>query len=217
VLQCFGGNVCASVAFADEFKPQHSNLNFQTTMPVQDIVNKSQTAMKKTLDHLQQDFSKVRTGRASAAILDPVRVDYYGSPMPLSQVASMAVPDPRTIVVQPFEKAMLTPIERAIREADLGLNPSNDGNVVRVPIPMLTEERRKEIVKTCKKFAEDARIAIRNIRRDHNEMLKKIEKEEHLSEDERKRGEGEIQKTTDRFIKNVDEMTEAKEKEVMAV
>ena len=186
-------------------------------MPVQDVVNKAQAAMKKTLDHLQQDFSKVRTGRASAAILDPVRVDYYGSPMPINQVASMAVPDPRTIVVQPFEKAMLTPIEKAIREADLGLNPSNDGNVVRVPIPMLTEERRKEIVKTCKKFAEDSRIAIRNIRRDHNEILKKVEKEEHLSEDERKRGEQEIQKVTDRFIKSVDEMTEAKEKEVMAV
>ena len=186
-------------------------------MPVQDVVNKAQAAMKKTLDHLQQDFSRVRTGRASAAILDPVRVDYYGSPMPINQVASMAVPDPRTIVVQPFEKAMLTPIEKAIREADLGLNPSNDGNVVRVPIPMLTEERRKEIVKTCKKFAEDSRIAIRNIRRDHNEVLKKVEKDEHLSEDERKRGEQEIQKVTDRFIKNVDEMTEAKEKEVMAV
>ncbi len=186
-------------------------------MPVQDVVNKAQAAMKKTLDHLQQDFSKVRTGRASAAILEPVRVDYYGSPMPINQVASMAVPDPRTIVVQPFEKAMLTPIEKAIREADLGLNPSNDGNVVRVPIPMLTEERRKEIVKTCKKFAEDSRIAIRNIRRDHNEVLKKVEKDEHLSEDERKRGEQEIQKVTDRFIKNVDEMTEAKEKEVMAV
>jgi ribosome recycling factor len=144
-------------------------------------------------------------------------VDYYGSPMPINQVASMAVPDPRTIVVQPFEKAMLTPIEKAIREADLGLNPSNDGNVVRVPIPMLTEERRKEIVKTCKKFAEDSRIAIRNIRRDHNEVLKKVEKDEHLSEDERKRGEQEIQKVTDRLIKSVDEMTEAKEKEVMAV
>ena len=186
-------------------------------MAVQDVVNKAQAAMKKTLDHLQQEFSKVRTGRATTTILDPVRVDYYGSPMPLNQVASMAIPDPRTIVVQPFEKAMLTPIEKAIREADLGLNPSNDGNIVRVPIPMLTEERRKEIVKSCKKLAEDSRVAVRNIRRDHNEILKKIEKEEHLSEDERKRGEQEIQKVTDRFIKNIDELTEAKEKEVMAV
>jgi ribosome recycling factor len=186
-------------------------------MAVQDVVNNAQAAMKKTLDHLQQEFSKVRTGRATTTILDPVRVDYYGSPMPLNQVASMAIPDPRTIVVQPFEKAMLTPIEKAIREADLGLNPSNDGNIVRVPIPMLTEERRKEIVKSCKKLAEDSRVAVRNIRRDHNETLKKIEKEEHLSEDERKRGEQEIQKVTDRFIKNIDEMTEAKEKEVMAV
>lgn len=186
-------------------------------MAVQDVVNNAQAAMKKTLDHLQQEFSKVRTGRATTTILDPVRVDYYGSPMPLNQVASIAIPDPRTIVVQPFEKAMLTPIEKAIREADLGLNPSNDGNVVRVPIPMLTEERRKEIVKSCKKLAEDSRIAVRNIRRDHNEALKKIEKEEHLSEDERKRGEQEIQKVTDRFIKNIDEMIEAKEKEVMAL
>ncbi|MCU0425206.1 MAG: ribosome recycling factor [Candidatus Kapabacteria bacterium] len=186
-------------------------------MPIQDVVNKAQAAMKKTTDHLQQEFAKVRTGRATAAILDPVRVDYYGSPMPINQVASMAVPDPRTIVVQPFEKAMLTPIEKAIREADLGLNPSNDGNVVRVPIPMLTEERRKDIVKTCKKFAEDSRVAIRNIRRDHNEMLKKIEKDEHLSEDDRKRGEQDIQKITDRFIKTIDDMTDAKEKEVMAV
>jgi ribosome recycling factor len=190
---------------------------FFTIMPIQDVVNKAQAAMKKTTDHLQQEFAKVRTGRATAAILDPVRVDYYGSPMPINQVASMAVPDPRTIVVQPFEKAMLTPIEKAIREADLGLNPSNDGNVVRVPIPMLTEERRKDIVKTCKKFAEDSRVAIRNIRRDHNEMLKKIEKDEHLSEDDRKRGEQDIQKITDRFIKTIDDMTDAKEKEVMAV
>jgi ribosome recycling factor len=186
-------------------------------MPIQDIVNKAQAAMKKTVDHLQQELTKVRTGRATAALLDPVRVDYYGSPMPLNQVASVAVPDPRTIIVQPFEKTMLSPIEKAIREADLGLNPSNDGNVLRVPIPMLTEERRKEIVKLCKKQAEDSRVAIRNIRRDHNEMLKKIEKDEHLSEDDRKRGEQDIQKITDRFIKNVDEIVEKKEQEVMAV
>lgn len=173
--------------------------------------------MKKTLEHLQQEFSKVRTGRATAAILDPVRVDYYGSPMPLNQVGSLAVPDARTIVVQPFEKAMLSPIEKAIREADLGLNPSNDGNVVRVPIPMLTEERRKEIVKTCKKYAEDSRVAVRNLRRDYNEVLKKVEKDEHLSEDERKRGEGDIQKLTDRFIKDIDDLLAKKEKEVMEV
>lgn len=186
-------------------------------MPIQDVSNKAQAAMKKTLEHLQQEFSKVRTGRATAAILDPVRVDYYGSPMPLNQVGSLAVPDARTIVVQPFEKAMLSPIEKAIREADLGLNPSNDGNVVRVPIPMLTEERRKEIVKTCKKYAEDSRVAVRNLRRDYNEVLKKVEKDEHLSEDERKRGEGDIQKLTDRFIKDIDDLLAKKEKEVMEV
>jgi ribosome recycling factor len=186
-------------------------------MPIQDVTNKAQAAMKKTLEHLQQEFAKVRTGRATAAILDPVRVDYYGSPMPLNQVGSLAVPDARTIVVQPFEKAMLSPIEKAIREADLGLNPSNDGNVVRVPIPMLTEERRKEIVKTCKKQAEDSRVAVRNLRRDYNEMLKKVEKDEHLSEDDRKRGEADIQKVTDRFIKDIDDVLAKKEKEVMEV
>jgi ribosome recycling factor len=186
-------------------------------MTIPDIVTKTQSAMTKTIEHLQQELAKVRTGRASAAILDTVRVDYYGSPMPLNQVASTAVPDPRTIIVQPFEKAMLTPIEKAIREADLGLNPSNDGNIVRVPIPMLTEERRKDIVKTCKKVAEDSRVAVRNIRRDNNEVLKKIEKDEHLSEDERKRGEQDIQKITDRAIKQIDEMVEKKEKELMVV
>jgi ribosome recycling factor len=186
-------------------------------MPIQDVTNKAQAAMKKAIEHLQQEFSKVRTGRASAAILDPVRVDYYGSPMPLNQVGSVAVPDARTIVVQPFEKAMLSPIEKAIREADLGLNPSNDGNVVRVPVPMLTEERRKEIVKTCKKAAEESRVAVRNLRRDYNEVLKKVEKDEHLSEDDRKRGEGDIQKITDRFIKDIDDVLAKKEKEVMEV
>ncbi len=186
-------------------------------MPIQDVTNKAQAAMKKTLEHLQQEFSKVRTGRATATILDPVRVDYYGSPMPLNQVGSIAVPDARTIVVQPFEKAMLSPIEKAIREADLGLNPSNDGNVVRVPIPMLTEERRKDIVKTCKKHAEDSRIAVRNLRRDFIETLKKVEKDEHLSEDDRKRGEADMQKLTDRFIKDIDDVLAKKEKEVMEV
>jgi ribosome recycling factor len=186
-------------------------------MPLQDVYSKTQNAMKKAFEHLQQEFSKVRTGRASAALLDSVRVDYYGSPMPLNQVGSVSVPDARTIVVQPFEKSMLSAVEKAIREADLGFNPANDGNVIRVPVPMLTEERRKEIVKLCKKTAEESRVAIRNIRRDHIEALKKIEKEEHLSEDDRKRGEQEIQKITDRFIKDIDDLLAKKEKEVMEV
>jgi ribosome recycling factor len=186
-------------------------------MPLQDVINKNQAAMKKALEHLQQEFSKVRTGRASAALLDSVRVDYYGSPMPLNQIGSVSVPDARTIVIQPFEKTMVGAVEKAIREADLGFNPSNDGNVVRVPVPMLTEERRKDIVKMCKKTAEDSRVAIRNIRRDHNEMLKKVEKDEHLSEDDRKRAEQEIQKMTDKFIKDVDDLLAKKEKEVMEV
>lgn len=184
-------------------------------MTVQDILQKNQTAMKKAVEHLTQELAKMRTGRASAALLDSVRVDYYGSMVPLSQIGSISVPDARSIVIQPYEKPMLGAVEKAVREADLGFNPSNDGNVVRVPVPMLTEERRKEIVKLCKKTAEDSRVAVRNIRRDHNEMLKKTEKEEHLSEDERKRGEQEIQKLTDKFIKTIDEIVEKKEKEVM--
>lgn len=184
-------------------------------MTVQDVLSKTQAAMKKAVEHLTQELAKVRTGRASTALLDSVRVDYYGSPTPLSQIGSLNVPDARTIIVQPYEKSMLGVVEKAIREADLGFNPSNDGNVVRIPVPMLTEERRKEFVKMCKKMAEDSRVAVRNIRRDHNETLKKIEKDEHLSEDDRKRGEQEIQKITDRFIKTIDEMVEKKEKEVM--
>ncbi len=186
-------------------------------MPVQDVVNNAQAAMKKAIDHLTQELVRIRTGRASTALLDSVRVDYYGTPTPLSQIGTLSVPDARTIVVQPYEKPMLGVVEKAIREADLGFNPSNDGNVIRVPVPMLTEERRKEFVKMCKKIAEDSRIAIRNVRRDHNEVLKKVEKDEHLSEDDRKRGEADIQKLTDKFIKNVDDVLEKKEKEVMEI
>jgi ribosome recycling factor len=186
-------------------------------MPLNDVYAKTQSAMKKAIDHLHQEFLTVRTGRATASLLDSVRVDYYGSPTPLNQIGSVSVPDARTIVVQPFEKTMLGAAERAIREADLGFNPTNDGNVVRVPVPMLTEERRKDLVKQCKKTAEDSRVAVRNIRRDHIELVKRVEKDEHLSEDQRKDGEAEVQKITDRFIKEIDDVLAKKEQEVMAV
>ncbi len=186
-------------------------------MPFQDVIKKAEAAMKKSVEHFQTEIAKVRTGRANAAMLDNVRVDYYGNPSPLSSVATVTVPDAKTIVVQPWERQLCTPIERAIREADLGLNPMNDGTLVRVPVPPLTEERRKDIVKMCNKDAEANRVAIRNHRRDHIEMLKKVEKDEKLSEDDRKRSEEQVQKLTDQHIKLIDEIFAKKEKEVMSV
>lgn len=174
--------------------------------------------MQKAIEHFQNELKKVRTGRASASLLDDIRVNYYGTPTPLAQVASVNVPDARTIVIQPWEKKLMGDIEKAILQSGLGLNPqSNDGALIRVPIPPLTEERRKDIVKMCKKDAEESKIAIRNIRRDQMESLKKAEKEEHFSEDERIRGEEEVQKITDKHIKQVDEILAKKEKEIMDV
>lgn len=173
--------------------------------------------MQKAIDHFQNELKKVRTGRASASLLDDIRVNYYGSPSPLAQIASVNVPDARNIVIQPWEKNLISDIEKAILQSGLGLNPQNDGAIIRVPIPPLTEERRKDIVKMCKKDAEESKIAIRNIRRDQMETLKKAEKEEHFSEDERIRAEEEVQKITDKHVKVVDEMLAKKEKEIMDV
>lgn len=173
--------------------------------------------MQKAVDHFQNELKKVRTGRASASLLDDIRVDYYGTPTPLGQIASVNVPDARSIVIQPWEKNLVGEIEKAIRQSDLGLNPNNDGAIIRVPIPPLTEERRKDIVKMCKKDAEESRIAVRNIRRDQMENLKKAEKEEHFSEDDRKRAEDEVQKLTDKHIKMLDDLLAKKEKEIMEV
>lgn len=162
-------------------------------------------------------MAKIRTGRASTALLDTVRVEAYGSAMPLNQVANLTVPDPHMIAVQPWDKGMTSAIEKAIKAANLGLNPSNDGNIIRVPMPPLTEERRKEIVKLVKKFGEEAKVSVRNARRDGMENLKKSEKDSNFSEDERKRGEDEVQKRTDIHVKEIDNLIAAKEKEVMAV
>lgn len=184
---------------------------------VKDILADSDNRMKKAVEVVREEFVKIRTGKATTALLDGVKVDYYGTMTPLKQVANVSTPDVHTIAIQPWEKGMIQVIEKAILNANLGLNPTNDGNMVRVPIPPLNEERRKELVKLIKKFAEDGRIAVRNVRRDAIEHLKKTEKQEHISEDERKRGEQEVQKQTDRHIKEIDHLIEMKEKEIMEV
>jgi ribosome recycling factor len=171
--------------------------------------------MKKTIETLKKDFSRVRTGRASTSLLEGITVDYYGSPMPVSQTAAISIPDARMIMIQPWEKSMLGPIEKAIQASDLGLNPQSDGNVIRLPIPPLSEERRADLFKHCKKISEEGKVAVRNIRRDSNEKLKKGEKDKAVTQDECKKGQDEIQKLTDRYIKSVDELLAVKEKEIM--
>jgi ribosome recycling factor len=186
-------------------------------MTVADVKKNTEQKMSKSIETLKADLAKVRTGRAHAGILDHVKVDYYGTPTQLSQVANITLIDARTIGVQPWEKKMVAPIEKAIRESDLGLNPATQGDVIRVPTPPLTEERRKEMVKLVKTEAEDAKIAIRNIRRDANEGLKKLVKDKAISEDEERRAQEDIQKLTDRFVTEVDKLVAEKEKEVLTV
>lgn len=170
--------------------------------------------MTKTVETLRHELATIRTGRANAAILDIVKVDYYGFPTPLNQIATITVPEPRQIVVKPFERTQIAAIEKAIRNAPLGLNPQNDGDIVRINIPALTEERRKELTKVVNKLTEEARVAIRNIRRDANDALKK---DKGMPEDLKKRSENEIQKLTDEIIKQVDEMAKLKDKEIMTI
>ncbi|CAN7371000.1 ribosome recycling factor [Pseudoduganella sp. LjRoot289] len=186
-------------------------------MSVADVKKSAQDRMVKSIETLRGDLAKVRTGRAHTGILDHVTVDYYGNPTPISQVANLTLVDARTIGVQPFEKKMAAAIEKAIRDADLGLNPSSQGDQIRVPTPALTEERRKEMVKLVKSEAEDAKIAVRNIRRDANETMKKLVKDKAISEDDERRGSDEVQKLTDKFIADIDKMVVDKEKEVLTV
>ncbi|TFW27014.1 ribosome recycling factor [Duganella callida] len=186
-------------------------------MSVADVKKSAQERMTKSLETLRGDLAKVRTGRAHTGILDHVMVDYYGNPTPINQVANLTLIDARTIGVQPFEKKMGATIEKAIRDADLGLNPSAQGDLIRVPTPPLTEERRKEMVKLCKSEAEDAKVAVRNIRRDANEGLKKLVKDKAISEDDERRGVDDVQKLTDKFIVDIDKMVAEKEKEVLTV
>ena len=173
--------------------------------------------MSKSLDTLKANFGKVRTGRAHTGILDHVMVPYYGNPTLLTQVANVTLMDARTIGVQPWEKNMVGPVEKAIRDADLGLNPSTNGDVIRVPMPMLTEERRKDLIKVVRTESEGAKVAVRNIRRDANEQLKKSLKEKEVSEDEERRAQDEVQKMTDRFVIEIDKALQAKEADLMAV
>jgi ribosome recycling factor len=184
-------------------------------MNVKEIFAESEQRMKKSIESLKKDFTRIRTGRASAALLDGITVEYYGSPMPVNQVAAISVPDARMIMIQPWEKSMISPIEKAIQASDLGLNPQSDGNVIRLPIPPLSEERRKDLFKHCKKISEDNKVAIRNIRRDSNERLKESEKGKKITQDDLKKGQDEIQKLTDKYIKSVDDMLSLKEKEIL--
>lgn len=184
---------------------------------IAEIQQQCECKMKRTIESLRDDLSKLRTGRASTGILEHVMVDYYGSPTPISQVANLGVADARTITVQPWDRKMIPVIEKAILTADLGLNPAAFGDMVRVPVPLLTEERRREICKVVRGDGEDAKVAIRNLRRDANEHVKKLEKAKEVSEDEQSRSEKEIQKMTDKYIAEVDQIVAAKEKEVMTV
>jgi len=184
---------------------------------VESIHQETKQRMAKSIENLKRDFSRIRTGRASPSLLDGLTVDYYGSPMPINQVATVSIPEARLIVIQPWEKTMLSPIEKAIQASDLGLNPQNDGNLIRVPIPPLNEERRKELVKNCKQISEEAKVAIRNVRRDSNEKLKKAEKDKAITQDDSKKALERIQKLTDEYIKSVDDLLALKEKEIMQV
>ena len=186
-------------------------------MTVADVRKNTEQKMQKSIETLKADLAKVRTGRAHAGILDHVQVDYYGTPTHISQVANITLLDARTIGVQPWEKKMIATVEKAIRESDLGLNPSTQGDIIRVPTPALTEERRKEMVKLCKSEAEDAKIAVRNIRRDANEVLKKLLKDKTISEDDERRAQEDVQKLTDKFVAEIDKLVAEKEKEVLTV
>ena len=179
-------------------------------------VNDAKALMDKAIAHADSELNKIRAGKASPSMLDDIMVDYYGSPTPLSQVGSVNTPDARTIVVQPWEKSLLAPIEKAIKEANLGINPQNDGVIIRINVPPLTEERRRELAKKAKAEAETGKIAVRNIRKDANEKIKKL-KTEGVSEDEIKVGEAEVQKLTDAYIIKVDQLSDAKEKDIMTV
>lgn len=172
--------------------------------------------MKKAIDYLEQDYASIRAGRANPHVLDKIRVDYYGTPTPIQQVGNVTVPEARIIQIAPWDKSMISKIEKALLTSDIGINPSNDGNTIRLVFPELTEERRKELAKDVKKKAEDAKVAVRNIRRDGNDAFKKLAKTE-ISEDEIKQLEEELQKLTDKYVKDIDTVMEAKSKEIMTV
>lgn len=186
-------------------------------MSIQDIRSTAEQKMGRSIESLKTDLQKVRTGRASAGLLDHVMVDYYGTPTPVPQVANVTLADGRTLMVSPWEKKLAGAIEKAIRDCDLGLNPSTQGDAVRVPMPMLTEERRKELIKVVKGEGENARVAVRNIRRDANAALQALQKDKQISEDDERRAQEEIQKLTDRSIAEIEKLLVAKEADLMAI
>ena len=184
---------------------------------IQELRKKTSDRMQGAVDALKKEFTGIRTGRASMGLLDGIIIDYYGTPTPVQQLASLSIPESRQIAIQPWEHKLIPEIEKAIMKSDLGLTPMNDGKTIRINIPILTEERRKQLVKIVRKRSEESKIAVRNIRRDSNEELKKLEKDEHISEDDVKKEHDEIQRITDSFIKKIDEQLEHKEKEIMEV
>ena len=184
---------------------------------IDEVKSEAAAGMEKSIDALKRDLGKVRTGRASLSLLDDLRIDYYGVSTPLNQVGTMAVPEPRLITIQPWEKNLIPEIEKAILRSDLGLNPSSDGQLIRLVFPPLTEERRREMVKQVKRMGEDSKIGVRNARREANDTLKKLEKDKDISEDDLKRGEKEIQDLNDQYVKKVDDIVEHKEKELMEI
>jgi ribosome recycling factor len=184
---------------------------------IPELKKSAEQKMQKTVETLKHDYQKVRTGRAHTGLLDHIRVDYYGSMMPISQVGNVTLADAHTIAVQPWEKKMVSVVEKAIRDSDLGLNPATSGDVIRVPMPALTEERRKELIKVVRHEAENARVAVRNIRRDTNEHLKKLLKEHKVSEDDERHAQTDVQKLTDRYITEIDKVLQGKEADLMAV
>jgi ribosome recycling factor len=186
-------------------------------MTQQAVQKDLETRMQQAIDVLTREFAGVRTGRANAALLDSVRVEAYGNMTPINQLASVSVPDPRTIVIQPWDASQIKEIEKGLVKSDIGITPSNDGKVIRLTMPTLTEERRKQLAKAVGKLAEDARVSVRNVRREANDKLKALAKEKKVSEDEERRGHDQIQKATDRFTARIEELTKKKEQEVLTV
>ncbi|MBE6073377.1 MAG: ribosome recycling factor [Selenomonas ruminantium] len=184
---------------------------------IKDILASHEERMQKSIEALKREFATLRAGRATPSLLDKVTVDYYGAPTPVNQIAKVSVPEPRMIIIQPYEKSILHDIEVAIMKSDLGLSPNSDGTAIRLAIPALTQERRQELVKAVNKKAEEAKVAIRNVRRDGNDAIKKLEKAKEITEDDSKRGQESMQKLVDKYIKLVDTTKDAKEKEVMEV
>ena len=182
-----------------------------------DVINSSEDKLKKSLDALKKDYGTLRAGRATPSLLDKVMVDYYGTPTPVNQMANVTIPEPRIIMIKPYDKGSLKEIEKAIQKSDLGLNPNSDGVAIRLTIPQPTQERRKELVKVVSKKAEEAKVAMRNIRRDANDAIKKLEKDKKITEDDRKDAQDKVQKLLDKYIKLVDSTKATKEKEVMEV